>query len=177
MYYRGYYGHLRKKGDHFEGHIKDICEEVSYSGATEDEAEEEFQKAVDKYIETKRKHKKKVSLTLLGVISALVFIMVLTCPNSSKHKEKFVEVVMATMSDNNEDDDDMAYMLMFSKMFGMDESILSIIKTKVVTKDYFVFSVGYVRIDGKNVKVSFGILGHVFTTIKSEEINKIVNMD
>lgn len=170
MYYRGYYGSLRKKDGQFEGRIKDLYEDVSYSGATEEEAQEAFEKAVDKYIEVKKKHKRRVSITIAGIFAVLFFTLVLTCPNSSKHKEKFTEVVMATMAD----DEDNISALMLSKMFGMDISILGAL---VFTKDYFLFSEGYVRIDGKNVKVSFGIFGHVFIVVKPEQLTKLLDME
>ena len=54
MYYNGFFGVLKERNGKFEGYIKDIPEDIYYSGATEEEAQAAFRREVDKYIAERR---------------------------------------------------------------------------------------------------------------------------
>lgn len=72
MYYNGFFGVLKERNGKFEGYIKDIPEDIYYSGATEEEAQAAFRREVDKYIAERRKRRRVTAWVISGVVVALV---------------------------------------------------------------------------------------------------------
>ena len=116
MYYNGFFGVLKERNGKFEGYIKDIPEDIYYSGATEEEAQAAFRREVDKYIAERRKRRRVIAWVVSGVVVALVVALASSCPDSRKHKDKFSEVVLASVMN----DKDMGELGMLSSLFGVD---------------------------------------------------------
>ena len=108
----------------------------------------------------------------LAVVVAAVFLMVLTCPDKAQHKEAVMTQVNLAVGQeidkNLADEEDGARML--GKLFV--GGIAGMMADNMLTVDnYFVCSIGTVEWQGERRKVSFGILGHVFT-VDSEHLKQ-----
>lgn len=102
MYYNGFFGVLKERNGKFEGYIKDIPEDIYYSGATEEEAQAAFRREVDRYIAERRKRRRLTAWVISGVVVALVVALASSCPDSGKHKDKFSEVVLASVMNDKD---------------------------------------------------------------------------
>ena len=169
MYYNGFFGVLKERNGKFEGYIKDIPEDIYYSGATEEEAQAAFRREVDKYIAERRKRRRVIAWVVSGVVVALVVALASSCPDSRKHKDKFSEVVLASVMN----DKDMGELGMLSSLFGVDNIFAKYCESLIYTEDYFLFSVGYMQRDEKIQTVSVGVLGRVLVTKKPSELKAL----
>ena len=100
----------------------------------------------------------------LAVVVAALFLMVLTCPDKTRHRDAIMTQVRLafgeTIDENQADETDDVRML--GKLFF--GGIAGLMADNLLTVDnYFVCSIGTVEWQGERHKVSFGILGHVFT--------------
>lgn len=166
MYYNGFFGNLKERNGKFEGYIKDIPEDIYYSGATEEEAQAAFRREVDKYITERRKRRRLTAWVISGVVVALAMALTLSCPDSGKHKNKFSEVVLASVMTDKE----MGELGMLSSLFGVDNIFAKYCESLIYTEDYVLFSVGYMQREDKIQTVSVGVLGRVFVTKKPSEL-------
>ena len=169
MYYNGFFGTLKERNGKFEGYIKDIPEDIYYSGATEEEAQAAFRREVDKYIAERRKRRRVTAWVISGVVVALVVALASSCPDSGKHKDKFSEVVLASVMN----DKDMGELAIMAGLFGMDNLFAKYCESLIYTEDYVLFSVGYMQRDEKIQTVSVGVLGRVFVTKKPSELKAL----
>ncbi len=165
MYYKGFFGTLKERNGKFEGYIKDIY----YSGATEEESQAAFRREVDKYIAERRKRRRLTAWVISCVVVALVVALASSCPDSGKHKDKFSEVVLASIMT----DEEMGELGMLSSLFGVDNIFAKYCESLVYTEDYVLFSVGYMQCDDKIQTVSVGVLGRVFVTKKPSELRAL----
>lgn len=166
MYYNGFFGTLKERNGKFEGYIKDIPEDIYYSGATEEEAQAAFRQEVDKYIAERRKRRRLTAWVISGVVVALALALTVSCPDSGKHKNKFSEVVLASVMTDKE----MGELGMLSSLFGVDNIFAKYCESLIYTEDNVLFSVGYMQRDDKIQTVSVGVLGRVFVTKKPSEL-------
>lgn len=104
-----------------------------------------------------------------GVVVALVVALASSCPDSGKHKDKFSEVVLASVMN----DKDMGELGMLSSLFGVDNIFAKYCESLIYTEDYVLFSVGYMQRDEKIQTVSVGVLGRVFVTKKPSELKAL----
>lgn len=169
MYYNGFFGVLKERNGKFEGYIKDIPEDIYYSGATEEEAQAAFRREVDRYIAERRKRRRLTAWVISGVVVALVVSLASSCPDSRKHKDKFSEVVLASVMN----DKDMGELAIMTGLFGMDNLFAKYCESLIYTEDYVLFSVGYMQRDEKIQTVSVGVLGRVFVTKKPSELKAL----
>lgn len=169
MYYKGFFGVLKERNGKFEGYIKDIPEDIYYSGATEEESQAAFRREVDKYIAERRKRRRLTAWVISCVVVALVVALASSCPDSGKHKDKFSEVVLASIMT----DEEMGELGMLSSLFGVDNIFAKYCESLVYTEDYVLFSVGYMQCDDKIQTVSVGVLGRVFVTKKPSELKAL----
>lgn len=169
MYYNGFFGTLKERNGEFEGYIKDIPGDIYYSGATEEEAQAAFRREVDKYIAERRKRRRLTAWVISGVVVALVVALASSCPDSGKHKDKFSEVVLASVMN----DKDMGELAIMAGLFGMDNLFAKYCESLIYTEDYVLFSVGYMQRDEKIQTVSIGVLGRVFVTKKPSELKAL----
>lgn len=169
MYYNGFFGVLKERNGKFEGYIKDIPEDIYYSGATEEEAQAAFRREVDKYIAERRKRRRVTAWVISGVVVALVVALASSCPDLGKHKNKFSEVVLASVMN----DKDMGELAIMAGLLGMDNLFAKYCESLIYTEDYVLFSVGYMQRDEKIQTVSVGVLGRVFVTKKPSELKAL----
>lgn len=102
-------------------------------------------------------------LTILLIIVIIAGAMVITCPDKARHIEAIGEVI-----DNSICQDDTGVAALFSA-FGGKKLILNVIDPFFNVDNYFIVSIGKIRLDENESKpVSVGILGHVFTIDKEK---------
>ena len=92
---------------------------------------------------------------------AIVFLLVLTCPDKNDHKEAIKSKVTTLLNNNNSSDGEILGISLASLLAkGIAELIL---ESSFTVKNYYIFSIGEVYIGGEHKEISFGILKHVFT--------------
>ncbi len=99
-------------------------------------------------------------LAFLAFIVILAVALAVTCPGEDRHKEAVATEVNKAVSEISGMQDG------FIGILGdmLTSSVASLAVDKMLTvKDCFVYSVGKVKLGGKEKVVSFGILGHVFS--------------
>lgn len=169
MEYKGYSGTMHQdKNGHYHGRIVGYSD-LTYSGMTIDSFERAFRSTVNDLIKSKRR-KKTIFLSILGVLTAFVVLLIATCPNEQAHKDRISTVIKQGMG---------------MSLSGMDEelkgfgSLIQLIGGGIAeyafdqmleVNNYFIFSVGTVTMEGETKPMTIGVLGHVFTTISKEEV-------
>lgn len=106
----------------------------------------------------------KKFITTLLIIAGLAAVMTITCPDKQQHKEALQEIVDYII--NDEISGDTSGVGFFAYFLGSKFMNLTIDNILHVD-NYFVFSIGRIDLpDSESKKVSFGILGHIFTVDK-----------
>lgn len=100
-------------------------------------------------------------LTILLIIVIIAGAMVITCPDKSRHIEAVEEII-----DNSISQDETGMAVLFSALGGK-RLILNVIDPFFNVDNYFIVSIGRIRLDENESKtISVGVLGHVFTIDK-----------
>jgi len=98
---------------------------------------------------------------IMFFLAAMVFVLVLTCPNKNDHKEALKSRLSTFVNENSSSNDEIFGVNLGSLVFsGIAELVL---ENKLTVKNYYLFSIGEINIDGNKKVVSFGILKYVFT--------------
>ena len=120
---------------------------------------------------SKKRSTSKV-LIILGAIIAISLLLFATCPDRNKHKEAisdaFNKYINNKINENPNPNDlfTQAGVTFFNGLvkIGIDNTL--------VVDNYGVVSIGYVnKVNGERQKVSFGLLGHVFTFSQEDLAN------
>ncbi len=111
---------------------------------------------------------KKLTISLL-IILLLGIVAVVTCPTRTAHEDAInaaIDKVIASY--NREDDDDLGSLGTLASAFGAG-IIKRGISSLLVVNNHFLWSTGVITdYSDENKRVSFGIFGHVFTSINDE---------
>ena len=123
---------------------------------------------------------KKILTTSLFVI-AIAFLVV-SCPDKQDHINALKEVVTSVINDeansliNKDEEGNSNVWANMSSIVGSllgSSVVTAVLENNVNVSNYFVCSVGKMTYEGEEKKVSFGILGHVFTIDKKDVVNFI----
>lgn len=114
-------------------------------------------------------------LFILALIVGAGVLMFATCPDRKDHQEAikaavadYLEEEISILPAGVED-------VVNSVGIPIAGTVLDVVmKNKLKVNNYYLFSIGEVTHKGENKKVSFGILGHVFTLDK-DDVRDIVN--
>lgn len=116
----------------------------------------------------------KILITLI-ILAAIVGLAVATCPDENAHKTVLTDVVASAISDEaSGKDSTFNDNGVVSKLFRqMSDSWTKEVVTAAVNNilhvdNHIVYSVGKVRLAGKEHTVSVGVFGHVFTIDKDD---------
>lgn len=115
------------------------------------------------------------------IIVGVVLLLAITCPDKTAHQEAirdsisqaYNDKVNESMSEKDASDQLVQGFAMLGNMF-VDRIVESVLDTRLSVKNYVLFSVGTVYIDGDSKTVSFGILNNVFTYDK-EDIKNLID--
>lgn len=122
-------------------------------------------------IETEQKSHTKRWI-LLGAVALFVLLLFITCPDKSRHKEAIMKEVKEAVRTEFSSDD--GVIGMFGNM--LTGGIIGIAIDNTLDVDYYgVCSVGRIGLDDKSKVVSFGILGHVFTSFDSDDLKEKID--
>ena len=101
-----------------------------------------------------KKNRKKIIVAVVVIIVAvLLIIMALTNPGKDEHYQAVKDGVTVVIKNEIKD-------------FPLPES-------KMVVKDYVVFSLGLVTYKGQQLPISVGVFNNVFLTAGYEELEKV----
>ncbi len=114
----------------------------------------------------------------VAIIVIAVIILALSCPNKQTHVEALDNAIMTALTESMAKDSTMKG--------GADEFttglasslVPKVLNSKLNVHNYFLFSVGELKDEGKTKTVSFGILGHVFPVGLSDsekELDEAIN--
>ena len=114
---------------------------------------------------------KNFLITLL-IIIIIVLTLGLTCPKHEDHKVAIKQVLTSTIY-NKVGEDDYDATTLLSSIFAKP-LIEATLDGMLYVDNYFIVSIGRIKHGDSDKIVSFGILGHVFTSIndKSDSTSK-----
>lgn len=133
----------------------------------------EVQPAQPQGIDKPKKSHKKLWITL-GIVGVLFLLLAMTNPSKDDHCREITNVSRSWFNENVVDN------LPFNKLIGGATKMLStniirsVVDDNVKVDNYILFSIGYVDTGAEKSKVSFGILGHVYTFNKDQINEKIM---
>ena len=105
------------------------------------------------------------------IIVLVAGVCVITCPNKQAHKDAIMELVNSKL--NKELDKSVeADGAVFVSALG-SKIIEFVLDNRLEVKNYFVCSIGLLGSEKKTI--TFGLLGHVFTTISKEEFSNLID--
>ena len=114
-------------------------------------------------------------LVFLLVLAICIAAMVLTCPDSKRHKEVITNVMTESISDmaakGAADNDLLAQGIRIVGNMLIGKVADTAVDNMLTVDNYFICSLGKVHYDGKDHYVSAGVLGHIFT-INKEDLTK-----
>lgn len=109
----------------------------------------------------------KALFNILLILAILSVVCVVTCPKKDAHVEALTD--LATSIVNEEISNDLgvgdAAAALVSSFLGTGVGEWAV-DNLVTVKNYFLFSIGYIKYEGESKPVSFGIFNHVFTPNK-----------
>lgn len=117
---------------------------------------------------------KKLLIVLL-ILVIIACVGVITCPGKQAHKEAIMELVNSKLNKYVDDSADEYYVEEIMKAVAEGSKYIeSLLDSRLEVKNYFVYSIATVGSYDKTKKISFGLLGHVFTMSK-ERFNELVD--
>lgn len=108
----------------------------------------------------------------LGVAAALAIILAVSNPNEEDHCREITSVSRSWVNETI-DDFDMSNFIGGTIKFFSTKIIRNIVDDNVRVDNYGLFSIGYIDDGAEKTRVSFGILGNVFTFNKEQLNEKI----
>ncbi|MCF0209985.1 MAG: DUF4359 domain-containing protein [Bacteroidales bacterium] len=98
------------------------------------------------------------------IILAILVVMALTCPNKEAHQEKLSHTLtnVATNEMGEAKNGFEQGMQMIGSMMA-SKFINSYVDAQLEVKNYYIFSLGKMKIDGEDKTVSVGLFNQVFT--------------
>lgn len=115
------------------------------------------------------------------IIVGAVLLLAMTCPDKTAHQEAirdsisqvYNDKVNESMSEEDASNELVQGFAMLGNIF-VDKIVETVLDTKLSVKNYVLFSVGTIYLDGNTKTVSFGILNNVFTYDK-EDIKNLID--
>lgn len=114
-------------------------------------------------------------ILLLIILALIVVGAIVTCPDENAHKAALNNVVASAISDEANDTDSTTdgsdvVSVVFSQISDSwtKEVVAVAVNNLIHVDNHIVFSVGKVRLAGKEHTVSIGVFGHVFTVDKDD---------
>ncbi len=119
-----------------------------------------------------QKPKRHTALIIVCVIAALLFMLIVTCPDTNAHKDA-VKRVLSEMVDKSVAENENTLGSAIGGFFVQQLTNFAV-ENNLTVDNYFICSVGSIHFAGFKRTVSFGILGHVYT-FNSESAEKAIN--
>ncbi len=116
----------------------------------------------------------KTKVTVLIVILFAVLLAALTCPGKEAHVDAVKAAVVSYVDAKATEETDNAIVSSFLGSLFAGKLAEMFLDTKLEVKNYVLFSVGQVTLEGKTKTVSVGAFNHVFTYDK-DDIARVVN--
>ena len=108
----------------------------------------------------------------VGIAAALTIILAVSNPNEEDHCREITSVSRSWINETI-DDFDMNNLIGGAIKFFSSKIIRNIVDDNVKVDNYGLFSIGYIDDGAEKTRVSFGILGNVFTFNKEQLNEKI----
>lgn len=100
-----------------------------------------------------------MSKTVSVLLTVLILIMLaVTCPDKSEHQEEIRQKVSEKMEQKMGDADGLSAI----GSFFASKIIDVYLDSKLSVDNYVLFSIGKLNYDGEDIRISFGMLHHVF---------------
>lgn len=101
---------------------------------------------------------KKIIYFLLAII-LLGFVLILTCPDRNDHLDALENKLAMEFSEDSTENDNVLSSLGSLFTVGLGNMML---ENSLSVENYFMFSVGKMKVDGEEYVFSIGFLNHVF---------------
>ena len=171
MKYRNYYCSPQfSEGEKiYFGSVNGVREIPMISAENLNDFEQLFHDAVDDYLESKERSKKKSNkgmIVAMAILIVIVLFAIITCPKKEQHVTALSDLVSEVFSQEllQGDNSDMAGLGM---LLG-NALITPVIKSAIQVDDYVLFSVGKLPQQGEEKTISVGAFGHVFTISREQ---------